>query len=166
MKELFLLRGLPGAGKTTLANSIGGSWYEADHFFLNEKGEYEFNASNLKAAHEWCRQVVEESMSNWNGINPDEKIIVSNTFTQAWEMQPYYDLAEKYGYRVYSLIVENRHGGVNEHGVPEDKLIQMKNRFEMQLLPVKEIKLEDVFNDEKKEKLKEFIKEHKDGKSK
>lgn len=28
----------------------------------------------------------------------------------------------------------------------------------------KEIKLEDVFNDEKKEKLKEFIKEHKDGK--
>jgi hypothetical protein len=34
------------------------------------------------------------------------------------------------------------------------------------LLPAKEIKLEDVFNDEKKEKLKEFIKEHKDGKSK
>lgn len=28
----------------------------------------------------------------------------------------------------------------------------------------KQIKLEDVFNDEKKEKLKEFIKEHKDGK--
>ena len=28
----------------------------------------------------------------------------------------------------------------------------------------KEIKLEDVFNDENKEKLKEFIKEHKDGK--
>jgi hypothetical protein len=64
------------------------------------------------------------------------------------------------------LIVENRHGGVNEHGVPEEKLVQMKNRFEVQLLPVKEIKLEDVFNDEKKEKLKEFIKEHKDGKSK
>ena len=77
-----------------------------------------------------------------------------------------YKRQEKYGYRVYSLIVENRHGGINEHGVTEEKLEQMKNRFEVQLLPVKEIKLEDVFNDEKKEKLKEFIKEHKDGKSK
>ena len=96
--------------------------------------------------------------------NPINKITVSNTFTQAWEMQPYYDLAKEYGYKVFSLIVENRHGGVNEHGVPVEKLIEMKNRFEVQLLPVKEIKLEDVFNDEKKEKIKEFIKEHKDGK--
>jgi hypothetical protein len=48
-------------------------------------------------------------------------------------MQPYFDLAERYGYRVYSLIVENRHGGVNEHGVPEDKLEIMKNRFEISL---------------------------------
>jgi hypothetical protein len=65
--------------------------------------------------------------TNW------ERIVVSNTFTQTWEMQPYFDLAERYGYRVYSLIVENRHGGVNEHGVPEDKLEIMKNRFEISL---------------------------------
>jgi hypothetical protein len=48
-------------------------------------------------------------------------------------MEAYYKLADKYGYRVYSLIVENRHGGVNEHGVPADKLEQMKNRFEIKL---------------------------------
>jgi hypothetical protein len=29
--------------------------------------------------------------------------------------------------------VENRHGGVNEHGVPEDKLQIMKDRFEVKL---------------------------------
>jgi hypothetical protein len=29
--------------------------------------------------------------------------------------------------------VENRHGGVNEHGVPTDKLEQMKNRFNIKL---------------------------------
>jgi hypothetical protein len=29
--------------------------------------------------------------------------------------------------------VENRHGGVNTHGVPEDKLEVMKNRFEVKL---------------------------------
>ena len=61
------------------------------------------------------------------------RVVVSNTFTQEWEMQPYYDLAKKHGYTVYSLIVENRHEGVNEHGVPEDKLEIMKNRFEMKL---------------------------------
>jgi hypothetical protein len=31
---------------------------------------------------------------------------------------------------------------------------------------LEEIHLEDIFNDEKKEKIKEFIKEYKDGKSK
>jgi hypothetical protein len=62
-----------------------------------------------------------------------QKIAVSNTFTQEWEMDAYYELAKQYGYRVFSLIVENRHGGVNEHDVPEDKLEQMKNRFEVKL---------------------------------
>ena len=69
----------------------------------------------------------------FSGNEKSERIIVSNTFTQEWEMKPYFDIAEKYGYRVYSLIVENRHGGVNEHGVPSDKLEQMKNRFNIKL---------------------------------
>jgi hypothetical protein len=63
----------------------------------------------------------------------EHKVVVSNTFTQEWEMTPYFELAEKYGYRVHSLIVENRHKGVNEHGVPEDKLEIMKKRFEILL---------------------------------
>lgn len=127
MKELFLLRGLPGSGKSTLAKSIGGSHMEADKYFM-DMGEYKFDPTKLKEAHAWCQNAVKMYMSS-----SIEKITVSNTFTQEWEMQPYYELAEKYGYRVYSLIVENRHGGVNEHGVPEEKLVQMKSRFEVQL---------------------------------
>jgi hypothetical protein len=65
--------------------------------------------------------------------NINNVIVVSNTFTQEWEMDAYYELAKQYGYRVFSLIVENRHEGVNEHGVPEDKLELMKNRFEVKL---------------------------------
>ena len=36
MKELFLLRGLPGAGKSTLAKSLGGKHIEADMYFEYE----------------------------------------------------------------------------------------------------------------------------------
>jgi hypothetical protein len=34
---------------------------------------------------------------------------------------------------VFSLIVENRHDGKNIHGCPDDKLEEMKNRFEVKL---------------------------------
>ena len=133
MKELFLLRGLPGSGKSTLAKSLGGKHIEADMFFMKD-GEYQFDFTKLKDAHAWCQESTEKSMRALD--NPKigtKRIIVSNTFTQEWEMKSYFDLAEKHGYRVYSLIVENRHEGVNEHGVPEDKLEVMKNRFEVKL---------------------------------
>jgi predicted kinase len=127
MKELYLLRGLPGSGKSTLAKSLGGKHFEADMYFVRD-GEYQFDVTKLKEAHEWCRSSVGGLM-----INEEPKLVVSNTFTQEWEMKPYFDLARNYGYRVHSLIVENRHGGINEHGVPEEKLEQMKNRFEIKL---------------------------------
>ena len=64
---------------------------------------------------------------------PYVRIVVSNTFTQEWEMEPYFDAAKRYGFIVHTLIVENRHGGVNSHGVPQAKLRQMQDRFEIKL---------------------------------
>ncbi len=132
MKKLFLLRGLPGSGKSSLAKVMGNALsghFEADMYFVNDNGEYNFDATKLKQAHEWCRSEVEKVMGPFGF----DEIFVTNTFTQEWEMKPYYELAEKYGYVVFSLIVENRHGGTNIHNVPEDKLEQMKNRFEVKL---------------------------------
>jgi predicted kinase len=128
MKELILLRGLPGSGKSTLAKLFGERTnVEADRYFMHD-GQYKFDASKLKQAHEWCREVTEAWM-----IESDLNICVSNTFTQEWEMEPYFELAKKYGYRVHSIVVENRHGGVNEHGVPEETLTKMRDRFEIKL---------------------------------
>jgi len=131
MKKLFLLRGLPGSGKSSLAKSLMNAQtghVEADMFFM-KNGEYNFDASKLKEAHEWCRKETETYMKP-HGF---DTVIVSNTFTQEWEMKPYYELAEKYGYVVFSLVVENRHGGINEHGVPDETLEKMEKRFELKL---------------------------------
>ena len=97
-------------------------------YFINENGEYKFDMDKIKNAHQWCRNMVEDAMKR----NLD-KIAVSNTFTMEWEMESYNNLAKQYGYTVFHLIVENRHGGVNIHGAPEDKLQIMKNRFEISL---------------------------------
>lgn len=128
MKELYLLRGLPGSGKSTLAKSLAGCHVEADQYFMKD-GEYKFDASKLPEAHKFCQTKTASYMySKW------PRVVVSNTFTQEWEMKAYYELAKKYGYTVFSLIVENRHDGVNEHGVPEEALKRMENRFETKLL--------------------------------
>ena len=128
MKELILLRGLPGSGKSTLANAIGGVHFEADMYFVDDNGNYKFEPARIKDAHAWCQNKVKLSMES--GV---DKIVVSNTFTMDWEMEHYYTLAEENGYRVHSVIVENRHGGVNTHDCPPDKIEMMRNRFEIKL---------------------------------
>jgi hypothetical protein len=95
---------------------------------MDGDGNYKFQPSKIKEAHKWCQEEIEFAMKYEHS-----PVVVSNTFTQKWEMDSYYDLAIMYGYRVHSLIVENRHNGVNEHNVPEEKLVQMKNRFEIKL---------------------------------
>jgi predicted kinase len=131
-KIIYLLRGIPGSGKSTLAKSIGAVHFEADMYFF-EGNEYKFNPLKLKQAHAWCQDQVRISMKNSDKNIGDLRIAVSNTFTQEWEMEPYVEMAKEYGFKVFTLIVENRHGGVNQHNVPEDKIELMKNRFEIKL---------------------------------
>jgi len=96
--------------------------------FYDDDGNYHFNARELPKAHKQCFVRVEGMM-----MSDEPKIVVANTFTQEWEFKEYYELAKQYGYRVHSLIVENRHGSKNIHGVPAEKLEQMKNRFDIKL---------------------------------
>ena len=133
--ELILLRGLPGSGKSTLAKIIlqvrstdEPEVLSADDFFINEDGEYDFDSQKIKEAHNYCQFRCSERMRQQKA-----KIVVANTFTQEWEMDEYFKMAERYNYRVHTVIVENRHGNENVHGVPEDKLQQMKNRFNVKL---------------------------------
>ena len=135
-KVLILLRGLPGSGKSSFANLIWASQVicEADQFFYDKEGNYNFDVTKLGQAHKACQDKVETFMKdNQNNHQFYPEIVVSNTSTTEKELQPYLDLALKYGYTVVSLIVENRHGGKNIHGVPDEKLEAMRNRFNIKL---------------------------------
>jgi len=133
--DLILLRGLPGSGKSTLGDVIlytnqltNQDVLSADNFFIDKNGEYVFDGAKIKEAHNNCQQKCAERMKH-----EFLKIVVANTITEEWEMKPYFEMADRYDYKVFSIVVENRHGGINEHNVPEEVLTKMRERFEVNL---------------------------------
>ena len=127
-KILFIVRGLPGAGKSTFANEICDIVVEADQYFIDSAtNEYKFDITKIKDAHKWCFDECEKHMINGN------KIAVSNTFTQEWEMTNYFDLAKRYSYKVFSVIVENRNETTSIHNLPSDTIEKMDKRFQIKL---------------------------------
>ena len=136
MRTLIIIRGLPGSGKSSFAGLVWDRHVicEADKYFYDKEGNYNFDATKLGAAHKWCQDQCEMFMQD-NQANPQfyPEIIVSNTSTTESELKPYLDLAAKYDYKVVSLIVENRHGNESVHGVPKETIEKMKNRFSIKL---------------------------------
>lgn len=134
MKVLILLRGLPGSGKSTFANYMfSNNIFEADQYFYDDKGNYNFDASKLHQAHLDCQRRVEELMKVSDYSQYGSEIVVSNTSTTEKELEPYLELAKKYDYQVVSLIVENRHGNKSVHNVPDETIDKMRNRFSIKL---------------------------------
>ena len=121
--NLVILRGLPGAGKTTFAKHcfIGYDYCDAD-MFINPNAP--FDGENLKNAHEQCLYHVKQNLLG------EFDTIVGNTFTRNWEMQPYVDTARELGVNLFVAIVENSHGNESVHDGPEKTMNKMKARFE------------------------------------
>lgn len=98
--------------------------YYSDYGDDGELIGYHWSPDKVQAAHEWCRGMVDEGMASGISI-----IIVHNTNGSLWEMKPYLEMAEDYGYEVRSLVVENRRGSVNVHGVPNEILARQENKI-------------------------------------
>jgi predicted kinase len=129
MKDLILVRGVSGAGKTTVAHMFSGAIVlSADDHFVDEGGRYHFVPSKLMEAHAVCQSHTKDHMQEEAPL-----IVVANTFTREWELKPYIEMANYHGYRVFSIIVEKRHSNPNVHGVSEAKVNMMRERFEIQL---------------------------------
>ena len=137
-KTLYIIRGLPGSGKSTLGEQLADSdmdyspdsrggvkyySYAADDWFTDRAGNYNFVPQELPDAHEDCRARVLGAMLS--GI---ENIAVCNTFTQAWEAAPYFKLCEAHGYTPVVLECQSQFGNV--HGVPQETIKDMASRWE------------------------------------
>ena len=128
MKHLILFRSLPGSGKSTLASLLCSTVLSADDYFIHPDGSYQYDRSRANDAHKQCRTNTIAAMRLGISI-----VGVANTFTEEWEMQPYFSMAKKYGYRISTIIVENRHGSKSCHGVPDQAIKKMRDRFEIHL---------------------------------
>lgn len=131
MKHLYLIRGLPGSGKstfaTTLSTSIDCNHFEHDQYLYTTEGEYLWTEGRMAYAYRQCLRDTEATMVE------GEPVVVSNVFPTKRSMKNYVKLAEKYGYKVTYIVVENRRGGVNIHNVPQEALDDMRNAFQIAL---------------------------------
>ena len=132
-RNLILLRGVSGAGKSTVAELfIDSDILSTDDFFMKD-GKYQFDANSLVENHMKCTAEADRIMNLATTEDAVHTLVIHNTFTKQWEMTPYLILAEKYGYTVHTLIVENRHESKSIHDVPQTAVDAQRDRFEIVL---------------------------------
>lgn len=130
-KILYLIRGLSGDGKTSLAGEL----VEQFSSFANDDmpgiyldGVYQKNKS--KEAQDWCLTAVTEAL----GMGY-EKIAVHNTFDQVRYMEPYISVAQEFGYIVKivhaeATIFPNGKRTKSTHDTPVEIIEAMRDRWQ------------------------------------
>lgn len=125
-QQVYLIRGLPGSGKSTLAALLATTGFihlETDNYFIQENGSYVFDPFQIKEAHDWCQREFRHYLNQGNNI------VVSNTFTQGWEMQFYIQECLKRGIMANIVTCDNRFS--NTHNVPDSTITKMRKRWEI-----------------------------------
>ena len=138
MGKAFIMRGISGSGKSTVARQIAADEpkaviVSADHFFENEDGGYDFDPSKLSEAHGACfRRFVEALQAG------APMVVCAHTHTMAREASPYVLAAPAYGYEAEVVEVHcdpKVAAARNSHGTPAHVVERMADRMARESLP-------------------------------
>jgi len=108
--------------------------FSTDSFFMVD-GEYQFDPSKLGEYHALNLAKATRYMESF-GPNSDALCIIDNTNTQSWEYEKYEEVAKENGFMVQVITVEWNINDIplyakrNSHGVPEDAIYRMAERWE------------------------------------
>ncbi|CAG5118239.1 unnamed protein product [Candidula unifasciata] len=103
-KVMFIMRGLSGSGKSSIARMIKSAFKHvvicsADDFFYRPGGIYVFDEALLGAAHETCQKKAKKACLGQVPI-----VVIDNTNVRRWELRFYTALANSTGY--VTVLVE------------------------------------------------------------
>ena len=123
MAKLYIVRGLPGSGKSTFAKKLlqegkVQQHLEAYEFMTDGNGDYKFDPTILQKCHQQCQM--------WTKYYLDlgQSVVVANIFSRKWEILVYTKMGAEF--EVIEMTGEYK----NIHGVPDHVIKQMKSRWE------------------------------------
>jgi len=142
-KICYILRGLPGTGKSMLAKTLmsgaypkgWGVIFSTDDLFLVD-GEYQFDPSKLGEYHAKNLEMAAEWMHDHRKVISNAHCIIDNTNTQHWEYEKYVEAAKEQGFIVQVISIDwdakdiPLYAERNSHGVPEEAIWRMAERWE------------------------------------
>lgn len=131
MKIVYIMRGVPGSGKSTHARELAngtGMIHSTDSYFY-VYGEYRFNPRRLQECHDWNFESFCRSLKRGVGV-----VVCDNTNSKRWQFEKYIEAARDAGYRVEIVSMPHLNAEIasnrTTHNVPASVIQQMMDEWE------------------------------------
>lgn len=132
LKVAYIMRGVPGSGKSTvarqLANGATQAIHSTDNYFYSG-GEYLFDRQRLSEYHDRNYEAFCHSLDTAEPV-----VICDNTNVRRWEFERYEEAANKAGYLVALVVMPLPVASVAAqrtlHGVPAHIIQRMIDSWE------------------------------------